>query len=74
MDDSAQFRTLVGGHSKEVVSLYTCSGQVNPASGAPDYRIITASHDNSVRMWDTYDMTVAQVGQGGAAGGGAVGA
>ncbi|KXZ44857.1 hypothetical protein GPECTOR_61g810 [Gonium pectorale] len=55
-----------GGHEKSVIALYTCSGGVAGAGGYQDYRVFSASLDNTVRLWDPYDMACIRVMEEGA--------
>ncbi|GLC46623.1 hypothetical protein PLESTB_001224200 [Pleodorina starrii] len=50
-----------GGHEKAVIGLYTCSGGVAGPGADLDYRVFSASLDNTVRLWDPYDMACIRV-------------
>ncbi|EFJ40323.1 hypothetical protein VOLCADRAFT_99881 [Volvox carteri f. nagariensis] len=56
IDHELDYNVARGGHEKAVISLYTCSGGVAGPGADLDYRIFSASVDNTVRLWDPYDM------------------
>lgn len=55
------YNILRGGHEKAVISLYACTGGVGASEGEKDFRIFSASEDNTVRLWDPFDMACVRV-------------
>ncbi|KAG2447723.1 hypothetical protein HYH02_007183 [Chlamydomonas schloesseri] len=61
IEHELEYNVARGGHEKAVISLYSCSGGVAGPGGDHDYRIFSASIDNTVRLWDPYDMACIRV-------------
>ncbi|GIL56264.1 hypothetical protein Vafri_11611 [Volvox africanus] len=61
IDHELDYNIARGGHEKAVISLYTCSGGVAGPGADLDYRIFSTSLDNTVRLWDPYDMACIRV-------------
>ncbi|GFR51000.1 hypothetical protein Agub_g13326, partial [Astrephomene gubernaculifera] len=61
IEHELEYNIARGGHEKAVISLYSCSGGVAGPGGDLDYRIFSASLDNTVRLWDPYDMECLRV-------------
>ncbi|PNH10255.1 Outer row dynein assembly protein 16 [Tetrabaena socialis] len=61
IEHELDYNVARGGHEKAVISLYSCSGGVAGPSGDHDYRIFSASLDNTMRLWDPYDMACIRV-------------
>ena len=61
INHSLDYNILRGGHEKAVVSLYACSGGVGATEGERDFRIFSASVDNTVRLWDWFDMACVRI-------------
>ncbi|CAD7702678.1 unnamed protein product [Ostreobium quekettii] len=60
IDRDVGYNLLRGGHSGPVISLYTCSGGL-ATPNETDFRLFTASLDNTVRLWDPYDLQCLRV-------------
>ncbi|GAX81159.1 hypothetical protein CEUSTIGMA_g8592.t1 [Chlamydomonas eustigma] len=56
-----EYNVLRGGHDKAIVSLYACSGGAGAVEGERDFRIFSASIDNTVRLWDPFDLCCVRV-------------
>ncbi|PNW82472.1 hypothetical protein CHLRE_06g280350v5 [Chlamydomonas reinhardtii] len=61
IEHELEYNVARGGHDKALISLYSCSGGVAGPGGDHDYRIFSASIDNTVRLWDPYDMACIRV-------------
>ncbi|KAF5831098.1 WD40-repeat-containing domain protein [Dunaliella salina] len=62
-----EYTKLRGGHTRAVVALHACSGEKGTYGGHPgegndpDFRVLSASTDGTMRVWDPYDMSCARV-------------
>mmetsp|Transcript_30067 Transcript_30067/g.77977 ORF Transcript_30067/g.77977 Transcript_30067/m.77977 type:complete len:848 (-) Transcript_30067:359-2902(-) len=62
-----EYTKLRGGHTRAVVALHACSGETGTFGGPsgkgndPDFRVLSASTDGTMRVWDPYDMSCARV-------------
>ncbi|KAG2492355.1 hypothetical protein HYH03_009303 [Edaphochlamys debaryana] len=63
IEHELDYNVARGGHEKAIIGLYTCTGGVAGPSGDQDHRIFSASLDNTVRLWDPYDMACIRVMQ-----------
>ncbi|GFH30743.1 outer row dynein assembly protein 16, partial [Haematococcus lacustris] len=61
LEHQLDYGVLRGGHTRAVISLYACAGGTGLLPDAPDFRIFSAGQDNSLRVWDPYDMQCARV-------------
>lgn len=61
IEHELEYNMARGGHEKAVISLHACSGVVAGAAGEHDFRIFSASIDNTMRLWDPYDMACIRV-------------
>ncbi|KAL6753225.1 WD40-repeat-containing domain protein [Haematococcus lacustris] len=61
LEHELDYSVLRGGHTRAVISLYACAGGTGLLPDAPDFRIFSAGQDNSLRVWDPYDMQCARV-------------
>lgn len=61
INHNLDYNILRGGHEKAVISFYACSGGVGANEGERDFRIFSASVDNTVRLWDWFDMACVRI-------------
>ncbi|MEW5314577.1 MAG: hypothetical protein WDW38_006061 [Sanguina aurantia] len=61
VEHQLDYNTARGGHEGAVVGMYSCSGGLGADAGDRDFRLFTASEDNSVRVWDPAGMDVIRV-------------
>ncbi|KAL0022030.1 hypothetical protein WJX77_007822 [Trebouxia sp. C0004] len=60
VEQDLDYRIVLGGHTEPVIALLAVNGTMG-GSETPDYRVLSIGQDDTLRMWDPFDMTCLRV-------------